>query len=230
VLCLGATARGEPACNRLVKLSQPVGEFEIRKVSRIHALLQFGKENGICFGIEYVDRGFLTELTDVELSNTTVGRAIESILGAMPALSIITRGGIVEIGRKAVSPGGGSVFDFVMPKWEAQRGPIQWVSLNLHMGLEVALDPKIKGFGGDIPGGDAKDEVGPFREYNKTIRYLLDEIVAQSKGGAWITQVPWGARRNYYLVGGHQRWTIVEYSDPNADFAALVRNMAENLP
>jgi hypothetical protein len=180
--------------------------------------------------MEYVDRGLLTELNDFHVKNSTVQGAIQTILGVKPALTIKLRDGIVQIGRKVPPANGNSVFDVVLPKWEAQRGPLQVVSLYLHMAFEIALDPKIAGFGGDIPAGDLKNQIGPFHEHNKSIRQLLDEIVAQSKGGTWLSQVPWNARRDYYVVGGHPRWTIVEYNDRSGDFGARVRAMAENLP
>ena len=87
--------------------------------------------------------------------------------------------------------------------------------MGLEMQLETDLNPKITGFAGDYRSGDLNDPVGPFKEHNRTIRRLLDQIVAESKGGAWIL-----------AAQDSRAWEILEYGDPNMNYAVFLRVIA----
>jgi hypothetical protein len=71
------------------------------------------------------------------------------------------------------------------------------------------LDPTKRGFGGDYPGTNPVDEVGPFDERGQTIRQLLVKIVSASRGATWCptqnVQSPAPATVNGF-------WTLVTYS------------------
>jgi hypothetical protein len=77
------------------------------------------------------------------------------------------------------------------------------------------MDPKIRAFAGDHPGGDFNDPVGPLEEHNRTIRQLLDKIVAESKGGVWILPAEDSRARD-----------ILEYGEWNGAYAFLLREIA----
>jgi hypothetical protein len=87
--------------------------------------------------------------------------------------------------------------------------------MGLEMRLESDLNPKITGFAGDYRSGDLYNLVGPFKEHNRTIRQLLDQIVAESKGGAWILPAE-----------DTRAWEILEYRDPNMNYTVFLRVIA----
>jgi hypothetical protein len=214
-------------CGASRNLSASVLKFEARQASTIEALIKFGEQNDLCFGIEYVDRSVLTKKLDFNIQNTTVRGAIETILGSRP-LSIEPHFGVIEISQRRPKKKG--LFDIVISKWVAQRGPLQMASWLLHVRLAQDLNPQIKGFAGDAAAGNAQDEVGPFSEVNQPLRYLLDKIVAQSKGASWIAQIPPSAAEAPVLPEDRRAWTIVEYQGPSADYARILNAVAAQLP
>jgi len=182
----------------------------------------------LCFGIEKVDTTLLTKLSDFDIGKTTVEGAIRSILGSDHLVTIEQHFGIIEIipvPRRAKSE---NIFDVVIPEWQAQRGNLQLVSWLLHIQLVQDLNPQIQGFGGSTGVGNTKYEVGPFSERKLPVRYLLDKIVAQSRGGAWIAQIPWKEVGNFCLLENHRAWTILEYGAPRSNYSALPSGIADD--
>ena len=210
------------ACNQRVQMTAPVAEFTRRGLSPMEALLQFGQTHDLCFGIEYVDRALLVHPSDFHIENSTVKETIETILGGNRRFKIAVVDGIVEIRPREPDSGTNTIFDIVIPKWETNRASVQLTSLALHMQLVMNSNPEIKGFAGDIRPGDTNDKVGPFSERNRTVRYLLDMIVAESKGGAWIADCQ---PRRERILSGSPAWTIVEYS-ASANYSNLLRAIA----
>ena len=216
-------------CNTTPDLSATSSEFEVGQTSRIDALLRFGEIHKLCFGIEYVDATLLTELANFHLRPVPIRDAIRSILGEQRLFAVQLSNGVIEITEKTPEGGKKSVFDYVIPKFETRRGQVQEISIGLHMQLVADLNPQITGFAGHYPTGNLKDQIGPFAEYNRTLRYLLDEITAQSTGGAWIARVPWGLRGDFAMPERHRIWTIVEYGAPSSGYAGLLRGIAAEL-
>jgi hypothetical protein len=229
-LFLGTRLSANATCNTSPDLSASVGAFRVQQASRIAALLKFGDENGLCFGIEEVDAALLGELADFDIKNSTVQATIESILGPEHPITAEKHYGVIEVRPRSRRAASRNILDFVIPKWEAKRGELQLVSWLLRIQLETELNPQIKGFGGDARAGDTGDEVGPFSERNVPVRYLLDKIVAQSRGGSsWIVEVNWEELRNFTLVQNHSAWTIVEYEGQKANYSALLNGIAAGL-
>ena len=229
LMSCGVQASDKTQCDASADMSAPIAEFDAKQVSPLDALLRFGAEHHLCFGIEYVDQDLLTRPADFQLRNTTVKAAVLRILDSSPALTIEQHFGVIEIRRRMADPPETSVFDHVIPKWEAPRGFVQLVSWLLYVQLSTDLNPDAKGFAVHARAGDPRDEVGPFTESNLPVRYLLDKIVAQSKGGAWIAQVSWKQIGDLALVKSRRIWTIVEYGGADADYTALLRTVAGEL-
>jgi hypothetical protein len=207
-----------------------VPAFHALQSSRINALLRFGESHNLCFGVEYVDAALLTNLTDIHIeSGMMIGEAIKSILGKEQLFSVEVREGVIEIGRATSEPHVENIFDHVLPVFDARRGSLQETSNALHMYLVTDLNPEITGFAGDYFSGDLKDQVGPFREYNRTLRYLLNAILVQSTGGAWIARIAWKLRGNFKIPEKRRIWTFVEYGVPSTGYAGILANIAGEL-
>ena len=216
-------------CDTAADLSTHIAQFDAQQVSPIEALLRLGEKLNLCFGIEYVDQALLTNAADFHLRDTTIKGAIEAIMRSAPPLTIEQHYGVIEILAKTRNSKSRDIFDFVIHRWEASRAPIQLVSTTLYWELRSELNPQITGFAGRSAGGDVSDEVGPFSESNKPVRSLLDKIVAQSRGAAWIAQVPRERVGDTSLVEERRVWTIVEYDGPKADYSGLLRGVAAQL-
>jgi hypothetical protein len=216
-------------CNASPDLSTQVAEFEVLQVSPVEALLKLGERYDLCFGIENVDQSLLTKVSNFKIPSTTMKGAIESILTSGPPFGLEIHHGVIEIRPK---PEKRSLFDTVLPNWTAQRGPLQLVNWLLKIQVHGTLDPRAKGgYGGNSPGGDPYDEIGPFNESGQPIRYLLDKIVAQSgRGASWIAQIPPGSSGKLILSEGKSAWRIVEYQVPDSDYSGELRAAASQLP
>jgi hypothetical protein len=225
---LGTQLSAQASCNLNPDLSAKITEFHARQISRIEALLRFGNDNALCFGIEQVDPGLLTELTDFDIRRTTVNGAIKSILGSEHPVRIEQHYGVIEIGPMA-QRAKSNIFDFVVPGWEAQRGNLQVISWLLHIQLVKDFNPQIQGFAGHNQVAEAEDDVGPFRERRMPVRYLLDKIVAQSTGAAWIVQIPQEQLGNFSILEDRRVWTILEYAGPSANYGSLLNRIAAGL-
>jgi hypothetical protein len=216
-------------CNTSGGLSATVPEFQSRGASRVEALLRLGERYHLCFGIEEVDKALLTEPADIQLGRVTVKRAIESIVGSEHAVRIEQHYGVIEILPAAPGNKTRNIFEFIVPRWEAKRGMVQLTSWLLHTQLITDLNPQTTGFAAHGRAGDTDDQVGPFKERNLALRYLLDKIVAQSKGGAWIAQISSERRGDFRFAETHRIWSIVEYAGPKAEYATLLNGIATDM-
>lgn len=137
-------------------------------------------------------------------------------MGDLRLQVVEVRDGVIGIRERSSGARPRGVFDHVVTFWEVRRASVQEISMSLEMQFELDLDPKIQGFAGDHPGGNFNDQVGPFKEHNRTIRQLLDKLVAESRGGAWILP-----------AGDSRAWDILEYGEWNGAYAAfLLRKIA----
>jgi hypothetical protein len=207
-----------------------IPEFQALQISRINALLRFGETHNLCFAVEYVDAALLNNPADIHIeAGTMIGEAIKLILGKEQLYSVDVREGVIEISRTASEPYVENIFDHVLPAFEARRGSLQETSNVLHMYLVTDLNPEITGFAGHYFSGDLKDQVGPFREYNRSLRHLLNAILVQSKGGAWISRIAWKLRGNFKIPEKRRIWTFVEYGAPSTGYAGILGNIAAEL-
>jgi hypothetical protein len=216
-------------CDTSPDLSAAVSEFESNQTSRVAALLRFGQIHNLCFGIEYVDAKLLTEVTDFHIRNMPIRECIKVILGQERKLTVSLSNGIIEVSQETLQSERKSIFDHVLPRFEVRRSSVQEISTALYMQLIADLNPQITGFAGSYPAGDLKDEVGPISEHSRSIRYLLDELVARSKGGTWIARVQWKSRGDLTIPERRRVWTIVEYGVSQTGYDSLLNSIAGDL-
>ncbi len=230
LLLISISAQAQPHCDISSDLSASIAEFNAQQVSRIEALLMLGEQYNLCLGIEYVDRNLLTDLVDIHVKSGTAATAIDSILSPTRGLTIERRNGAIEIRQRVSADKVRNIFGYVIPKWESSRGPIQVVSLLLHWALVSELNHQLSGFGGHTGGGNPQDLVGPFNENDQSVRDLLDKVVAQSKGAAWISEVSGDQVTDLGLPEKRRIWMIVEYGGPKDQYPDLLRAIADQLP
>src|ERR1700736_5329994 len=111
------------ACDAPPDLSTKILEFHARQISRIQGLLKFGAKHNLCFGIQVVDTALLTELVDIDISNpTSVQAVITKIMGSAHAVGVQTHYGVIEILPTGRINKGETIFDYIIPNWEAPAG------------------------------------------------------------------------------------------------------------
>jgi hypothetical protein len=173
--------------------------------------MRFGRERNLCFGLEYVTPSLLTGITDLRIHDVSLLRAIELILGEAE-LEIRVDNAVIVITRRVPPTERSNLFDYVLPGFTVRRGSVEEITAALYMQLRLRLNPAITGFAGHHPTGDIEDLVGPISESNRSIRYLLNTIVSESKGGVWIARIPWKLRNDLSIAERHSPWSVVEYN------------------
>jgi hypothetical protein len=226
-LALIAARTAHAGCIRAPDLSKTVSEFRANQTSRVDALLQFGQDRNLCFGLEYVTPSLLIDLADLRIHDVTLREAIKLILGE-PGLEIRVDKSVIVVTRRVPAAENESLFDYVLPRFAATRASAQEISAALYMQLLLQLNPAITGFAGSHPAGDAEDLVGPISESNRSLRHSLDMIVSESKGGAWIARVPWKTRKDLQVAKRHSPWSVIEYG-VRTEYTAILHSLAADL-
>ena len=186
-------------------LDRPVGAFSTKGEPRIRALIRFGHENGIRFGIETRSRD-LTEQVQLSLPAGRARESLMAVLGQPGKWEIGTRANVILIRRKGVPPPGW--LDLRIPRWKLRRTTLMQANLNLWMSTELTLDPKPRGLGGDSPAGDPADLVGPYNFRRAAVRNVLCRILSDSKGGSFVVT---GEPVAFGTASVNRLWTLVLY-------------------
>jgi hypothetical protein len=235
ILCLascfiGSQVVARAACDITPDLSSKILEFHARQVSRIQGLLKFGAERNLCFGIQVVDTALLTERVNIEIPNpTTLKLVISEIIGAVHDVDVETHYGVIEILPTHRTNKKATIFDHVVPNWDAQRANLQVVSWLLHIEAARAFNPGTQGFAVRSAVGDSQDLVGPFKEQGLPVKYLLDKIVSQSKGGSWIAKVVGRQAEDLSILKNRSAWTVLEYQKSEREYEPLLNSIAVGL-
>jgi hypothetical protein len=186
-------------------LSRHVRHFSIGRTSALNALIWLGRDEQISFGIEFYGTD-LSKTVQIKVDEATVGDIVKKILGPDSYRFSVSEG-VILIRRKGEMPPdwlNHRICRFIVP-----RGELMFVNGELWMALETDIDPSIRGFGGDYPGTNPIDEVGPFDERGQTVRQLLVKIASACRGATWYptqnVQSPAPATVNGF-------WTLVTYS------------------
>ena len=204
IAVLVAANAGGVARNSDFVLSRRVSHFGIEKTSTLNALIWLGRDEHICFGIEFY--GGLRNAVQIQMDDATVGEIVQKILGSSGDYQLSVSDGVILIRKRGVKSA--DWLNHRLPHFKVPKGELMFVNSQLWMALETDLDPSKQGFGGDYPPTDPIDVVGPFDERGQTVRQLLVRIAAASRGATWYptqgTEVPAPGSINSF-------WTLVTY-------------------
>jgi hypothetical protein len=205
---LFAIAQACDAQDRPSPLLRHISHFRIGPTSILNALLWLGHDNGVCFGIEYSGLD-LNSNVQVDEYETTVGEVIRKVLGSAYQVSVSE--GVVLIRKKGANPP--SWLDHRISSFKTPKVQLMMANAELFIQLEMDLDEAVKGFGGDFPEADPRDEVGPFAERGKTVDQLLIKEMASSHGASWFPTN--GLLASSFPASINHSWTLATYASPN---------------
>jgi hypothetical protein len=132
-------------------LDRRASDFNSKGVGLTETLLKFAHEQHLPIAIEYVDRASMDRPMDVSLRNKTIRQALDSILLNGHGYGWKLGNGIIEITNEHGSKHAERLLNKVISVFMIPGGgTVQIASTMLRWQLQVALDPTIKGFGGDI--------------------------------------------------------------------------------
>ena len=134
-------------------LERPAFDFNSKGVGLTETLLKFSHQEHLRITIEYVGRASMDKPIEARLEHKTVRQALDSILHNGRGNSWRLRNGIIEITNTRASKRAQSQLNTVIPVFTISDGHnAKMASVVLFWNLELGLDKKLKGFGGDVLG------------------------------------------------------------------------------
>jgi hypothetical protein len=208
-------------------LERPAFVFNSKDVGLTETLLKFSHQQHLRIAIEYIDRASMDKPIQVRLENKTVRQALDSILHNGRGYSWRLRNGIIEITNTRASKRAQSQLNTVIPVFTIADGEnARTASVMLWWNLQLKLDPKIKGFGGDILGGVRPPTVTPATLRNRTVREILAYIVLNGGVDGWIVSGPPECLGFTPYCG---LWDLIEAEPSDPANQILLQNIRNNL-
>jgi hypothetical protein len=208
-----------------VPLEKSVSDFHSEGIGLTETLLKFSHQEHFPIAIEYVDRASLDNPIKVSLRNTTIQRGLNAILLHGQDYRWRFHNGIAEITNWHARQGGEDLLRKVIPVFEIKEQTTAILaSATLWMSLQMVLDPKIKGFAGDIMGALGPPTMKPVTLHNRTVEEILSYIVVHSGAEGWTVAGP-----PEYLARNPQSglWKIIAQG-PSADsYQVVLRTMRQ---
>jgi len=206
-------------------LERRASSFNSKGVGLTETLLKFSHEEHLPIAIEYVDRASMDRPINVSLRHKTIRQALDSILLNGNGYRWKLRNGIIEITNKHGSKHAEGLLNKVIPVFKIPEGETaQMMSTKLWWQLQIALDPSIKGFLGDIMGKSSTVKSGTL--HNRRVRGVLSYIVVNSRAEAWVVSGPPECLGYTPYCG---LWYIVEQESSDNSNQSVLRKVRENL-
>jgi len=162
---------------------------------------------------------------DVSLRNKTIRQALDSILLNGNGYGWKLRDGIIEITNRHGSKHAEGLLNKVIPIFNIQGDEtVRVTSTMLWWELQIALDPSIKGFGGDIMGRSSTVKAGTL--HNRTVREILSYIILNGQAEGWVVAGPPECLGFTPYCG---LWYIVEQEPSYSSYQVVLRQVRENL-
>jgi hypothetical protein len=175
----------------------------------VSALIQLGRANDICFGIEMTDIDLLSAPASVDVRFETLETVIRNLLPERRRYDIDVSEGVVLV-HAADPKRVPAQLDMIVPEYKISTLTVPEASLALLCRVKRVADPSIQGFVGSFSSRYPGDKVLPIDERGRTVCELLTMIVSRSRGGAWVagscpvSEIPQTSR---------SCWTVLEYRD-----------------
>jgi hypothetical protein len=137
------------------------------------------------------------------------------------------RNGIVETTNSRGSKRANKQLNTVIPVFKVADGETaKMASVTLWWNLQLTLDPKLKGYGGDIPDSAEASKVKPAVLHNRTVREILAYIVLNSRADGWIVAGPPQCLGFTPYCG---LWFLIDGVPSTPSYELLLRDIRKNL-
>jgi hypothetical protein len=164
---------------------------------------------------------------EVRLENKTVRQALDSVLHNGRGYSWRLRNGIIEITNTRASKRAQSQLNTVIPVFTISDGDnAKMASVMLWWNLQLSLDKKLKGFGGDVLGGTRSPTLKPVTLHHRTVREILAYIVLNGGVDGWIVAGPPECLGFTPYCG---LWYLIEVEPSDPSNQILLQNIRNNL-
>jgi hypothetical protein len=210
-------------CGQGVPLGSGVADFHSEGIGLTETLLKFAHQEHFPIAIEDVDHGSLDNPIKISLRNTTIRHGLNAILLQSAGYRWKLQNGIVQITNRRRLESGEDLLHTVIPVFEIkEETTAKMASFHLWGSLQMVLDPKAKGYGGDILGDLGPPTLKPVTLHNQTVAEILSYIVVHSGAEGWIVSGP-----PEYLARNPQSglWNIITSADT---YQFVLRTVRQN--
>jgi hypothetical protein len=174
----------------------------------IDALLQFGQEQQVPIGIEYINAVAFRSRITLHPRDANVGSLLDTITHGQGYRWFI-QDGVVMVTHHGEPQSRKNLLDMRIPEFANQQRdyPASRQPQIAGRSLVVTECPQ-HWIVGDYPAGNPKFRVGRLRMKSATVRQILNRIVTQRRNGAWVVQQPpWNMDKD----PSYGLWRVVEY-------------------
>lgn len=208
-------------------LERPASDFNSKGVGLTEALLKSSHLQHLRIAVEYVDRESMDRPIVVNLQNKTVRQGLDIILSNGHGYNWRSRNGIIEITNSRGSNRAQKLLNVVIPVFKVADGETaKMASVTLWWSLQLTLDPRLKGYGGDILEGAEASTVKPAVLRNRTVREILAYIVLNSRADGWVVDGPPQCLGFTPYCG---LWFLIESAPSTPSYEVLLRDIRKNL-
>jgi len=213
VLALAVATENSAAGNTKPALAdRSVKTFNSRGASGLDTLLLFCQQEGIPLGVEYVDEALLRTPVEVKVSESTVAEVLDKILGPLEGYRWSITDRVIVVTHVSVDRADSqNLLRLRIPQFKTPESTLGEASNILWMTIDRELHPDVRGWVGNYPPGNILRKIGPFDLKNLSVRTILNYLVAEHGGAAWIVKVPPG---NLDKLTSSGLWRVIEYEVP----------------
>lgn len=207
-------------------LEKPASDFSSRGVGLTETLLKFSHQQHLKIAVEYVDQESMDQPIIVNLQNKTVRQGLETILQNGHGYRWRLRNGITEITNSRGSKRADKQLNPVIPVFKIANGETaKMASVTLWWNLQLKLDPKLQGYGGDIMEGAEASTVKPAVLHERAVREILAYIILNSRAEGWIVTGP----QCLGFTPHCGLWSLIENVPSTPSYELLLQAIRKNL-
>ena len=198
---------------RIATAAQPPQELQPQATTHTSALqviLRLGKTAQQPVGIILGDNSLCRYGVNVSATKGAFPDSIDRILAQVPGYRWSLRDGVAIAQPSSLPPDTAKLLALTIPRYRAPRSTLVEHAAFLNMDIKAVLRPD-EGTLGDILSSPDEAKTGPVELRDLTVEQILNYLVKQGKGGAWLLfPVP----RDYRSAADRQFVQLVSYQDP----------------
>lgn len=177
--------------------------------SALQVILQLGQTAQQPVGVILGDDSLCRYTVNVSATKDGFPRLMDRVLVQAPGYRWSLRDGVAIAQPNAPPPDTATLLALTIPRYRAPRSTMVEHTVFLNMDIRAVLRPK-EGTLGDILSSPDEERTGPVELRDLSVEQILNYLVKQGKGGAWILfPVP-----KDYRKAGQQFAQLVSYKDP----------------
>jgi hypothetical protein len=209
IVLLGWLCGMNAQSDNTTRLNQAVVGFQARGEAGLQTILRLGETAEVPVGVVRADDSLCRDKIDLSVQKDTVANIMSKVISQTPDYRWLTRDGVVIIEPKSISADTAEFLDIVIPRYAAPESTLQELAAFLLTDVRGVLRPN-EGTAADILSSSNEARTKPFEMRDATVEQILNRMVKQGQGGAWILlPIP----KDYRVAADRQFVQVVGYPD-----------------